>query len=129
MLKGRGTALTNKELIINFYKEVFENGQVSNISTYMREDYIQHNPTVNDGREGFEEFINKFLQQDPRIEILNITCENEYAYVFFKCTLKDGTVNKVCDIYRIKNSKLTEHWDVIEHHVEEVHSINGNTIF
>ena len=51
------------------------------------------------------------------------------VYVFFKCTLVTGQINKVCDIYRLEAGKLAEHWDVIEHSVENIHSINNNSIF
>ena len=27
----------------------------------------------------------------------------------------DGGFNKVCDIYRMKDGKLAEHWDVVQH--------------
>ena len=51
------------------------------------------------------------------------------VYVFFKCTLGTGQINKVCDIYRLEAGKLAEHGDVIEHNVENIHSINNNSIF
>ena len=51
------------------------------------------------------------------------------VYVFFKCTLKNGHVNKVCDIYRLQDGQLAEHWDIIEHNVEDVQSRNGNGLF
>ena len=43
--------MTNKELILKVYDEVFNKRDLSNLDEYMREDYIQHNPTVENGRE------------------------------------------------------------------------------
>ena len=51
------------------------------------------------------------------------------VYVFFKCTLQNGHVNKVCDIYRLQDGQLAEHWDIIEHNVEDTQSRNGNGLF
>ena len=51
------------------------------------------------------------------------------VHVFFKCMLKNGPVNKVCDIYRLQDGQLTEHWDIIEHNVEGVQSRNDNGPF
>ena len=48
------------------------------------------------------------------------------VHVFFKCMLKNGPVNKVCDIYRLQDGQLTEHWGIIEHNVEGVQSRNDN---
>lgn len=36
---------------------------------------------------------------------------------------------KVCDIFRLENHQIVEHWDVIESHLEKVKSINNNGIF
>ena len=65
----------------------------------------------------------------PQIDIINISTDQNMVYVFFKCTLGTGQINKVCDIYRLEAGKLVEHWDVIEHNVENIHSINNNSIF
>ena len=51
------------------------------------------------------------------------------VYVFFKCAVKGGNANKVCDIYRLEDGKLAERWDVIEHGVQDVGPVNGNSIF
>lgn len=38
--------MTNKELVLKFYDEVFNKWDISNLDSYMKDDYIQHNPTV-----------------------------------------------------------------------------------
>ncbi len=119
----------NKQIVTDFYQQIFIKGNLSVLANYMHDNYIQHNPTVENGRQGFFNFMQKFLQFKPQIDILNITCENDMVYVFFKCTLANGHINKVCDIYRLHQGKLAEHWDVIEHNVENIESINGNSIF
>ena len=95
----------------------------------MRDDYIQHSPEVEDHKTGFIKFINGFLKMSPRFKILNISADGNMVYVFFKCTLANGHVNKVCDIYRMANHKLAEHWDIIEKNVESIKSNNSNGIF
>ena len=45
--------MSNKEVVLKFYEEVFNKWDVSNLDEFMRDDYIQHNPTVTDGKEGF----------------------------------------------------------------------------
>ncbi len=44
------------------------------------------------------------------------------AYVFFK-------VDKVCDIYRLQDGQLAEHWDIIKHNAEDIPPRNSNGIF
>lgn len=121
--------MTNRELIIKFYDEVFNSRDLSHIRDYMREDYIQHNASVKDGIEGFLEFAEGFLTLKPHMEIKQILENEDHIGVFFKCTLENGTVNKVMDIYRIQDGKLSEHWDIIEHDVGGIISRNGRDLF
>lgn len=92
--------MTNKELIISFYDEVFNKRNLSGIDTYMRDDYIQH-----------------------------ILCDDDKVCVFFKCTLENGIENKVFDMYRIENGKLAEHWDCVEHNVGSVEPVHSNGLY
>ena len=121
--------MDNKAIVTKFYQEVFQAGDLSHLDTYMRDDYLQHNPTVKDGKKGFREFITGFLKMQPTIEIINLSADHNMVYVFFKCTLANGHVNKVCDIYRLQAGQLAEHWDIIEHNVEKIQSVNNNGIF
>ena len=112
----------DKSLVQEFYDQVFSRGDTSNLDRFMRDDYIQHNPTCADGKAGF-------LALGPQIDIIRLNGEDDMVYVFFRCTLKNGHVNKVCDIYRLQDGQLAEHWDIIEHNVEDVQSRNGNGLF
>lgn len=122
--------MTNKELILKFYDEVFNNWDLSHLDDFMLDNYMQHNAIVKDGKEGFREFAEKFLSMKPHMEITKLICEDDMVVVFFKCTMQaNGTVNKVFDMYRIENGKLAEHWDCIEHDVGGVVSANGRSLF
>ena len=121
--------MTNKELVKQFYQQVFINGDIDKIPQYVVENYIQHNPRVETGREAFIDFFKNFLQLKPKFEIINICSEGDMVYILHKCTLADGSINKVCDIFRVENHKIVEHWDVIERGVEKIQSLNSNGIF
>lgn len=51
------------------------------------------------------------------------------VYLFFKCTLADGSMYKVCDIFRVEKHKIVELWNIIEIGVENIQSLNNNGIF
>ena len=38
--------MTNKEIVLNFYRDFWNAHDVSTVAQYVHEDYIQHNPTV-----------------------------------------------------------------------------------
>ena len=46
--------MTNKEVIRAFYKEFFNDHIIEAADKYVREDYIQHNPGVDQGRQALK---------------------------------------------------------------------------
>ncbi|MBR6357124.1 MAG: ester cyclase, partial [Lachnospiraceae bacterium] len=46
----------NIALVKRFYDEVFNAHDVSKLDEFMRDDYMQHNATVEDGKDGFIKF-------------------------------------------------------------------------
>ncbi len=123
--------MTNKELVLKFYEEVFNGHDLTNLDQYMHPDYKQHSTTVADGREGFRTFAEKFLSFKPHMDIYYAIEEGDLVVVFFKCTMGNGMVNKVFDMYRVTDGLLTEHWDSVEHDVDiaAVAAVNGNGPF
>lgn len=95
--------LSNKQIVLDFYRDVFNGWDISKVAEYVAPGYIQHNPTVEDGLEGFEKFISFFTSLEPRCEILRCDEAGDIVYVFFRCTLGNDVVNKVMDMYRVEN--------------------------
>lgn len=120
---------TNKEIVTAFHQQVFVNGDLSDINKFVKEDYIQHNPEVANGREGFVKFLHTLLQQKLQYDTKNISADGDMVYVFYKTTDEQGHQSKTCDIYRLKNGQIAEHWDVIEENIEKIKSVNGNSVF
>lgn len=122
--------MTNKELILKFYEEVFNNWDLSKIDLYMHDDYKQHNANVENGKGGFIKFCEMFLSLKPHMEIYHILSDDDIVCVFFKCTLgSNGMINKVFDMYRIKDGKLAEHWDCVEHDIGNIVPVHANGLF
>ncbi len=121
--------MTNKEVVLKFYEEVFNAWDVSKLDEFMRDDYMQHNVGVEDGKAGFIKFTEKFFKMKPHMEIKKIFENEDHVAVFFKCTLENGSVNKVVDIYRLQDGKLAEHWDVVEHDVGGLVPTSGRDLF
>ena len=120
--------MSNKDIVRKFYAEVFNAWDTGKLEAFMRPDYRQHNPTVADGREGFQQFAERFFTQHPRMEIVHIAEDGDIVMVFFKCTLDSGE-NKVCDIYRLQDGLLAAHWDVVQHLDPNMKPANDNGNF
>lgn len=107
----------NKEVIRAFYKEFFNDHIIESADQYVREDYIQHNPGVEQGREALKSaFRNKFVTEpDFHLDIRMLIAEGDMVAVYLKNVDKEGhTKCRVVDIYRLIDGMLAEHWDVLQ---------------
>ena len=109
--------MTAKELIEAFYQEFFNDHVIEAADKYVREDYIQHNPGVGQGREELKKgFAEKFVTEPTfHLNIVRIIAEDDTAAVYLKNVDPEGNTKcRVVDIYRIEDGKLAEHWDVLQ---------------
>lgn len=112
----------NKRLVYDFWREVFEAGQLDLAEKYLAESYIQHNPNVPTGRAAFVEFFGKLKKPKPiatrvAAPLVAITAEGDLVILSFarehtdpKDPSKKYTTTWF-DMFRIENSKIAEHWD------------------
>ena len=59
--EAKAKRAANIEVVTRFYDEVFNAHDVSKLDEFMRDDYMQHNATVADGKQGFIEFTDFFF--------------------------------------------------------------------
>lgn len=107
----------NKAVIRNFYAEFFNGHMVESADKYVREDYIQHNPGVAQGREALKAaFAEKFkAHPEFRLNIQMLIAEQDMVAVYLKNVDSEGNTKcRVVDIYRLENGMLAEHWDVLQ---------------
>ncbi len=109
--------MSNKEIIKRVYEVIFNGHNLEAVTDFIREDYIQHNPRVEAGREGFVKFFREMYAKHPdfKINIKHLIAEGDFVVVHTHAT---GTGAErgaaVVDIYRLENGQLAEHWDVIQ---------------
>jgi predicted SnoaL-like aldol condensation-catalyzing enzyme len=121
----------NKEVVVAFYKKAHFDGDVdSAIALYVGDTYIQHTPAAEDGVEGLRNYINLFLKTFPHAkgDIRRVLADGDIVAVHTHWTgliSKNGDIG--IDLFRVKDGKLVEHWDVIQAIPDE--SKNGNTMF
>ena len=122
-------AENNKRIVQEIYEVVFNNHDLSAVGQYMHEDYIQHNPDVDQGMKGFVKFHERFFTAIPDFcaAINRLVAEDDMVFVYNTITgthTGEGflhykpTGNKikfdVVDMYRLRDGKLCEHWDVAD---------------
>jgi len=118
-----GVAL-NKKIVTDFYRLVFEPRNPDLIDQYIAPDFLEHNPTIEGGRDGLIKFMKTLprpASDDVGPEMKNppayIVAEGEFVTFVFKQQTpdpKDKTKSYdrfTFDLFRIKNGKIAEHWD------------------
>jgi predicted SnoaL-like aldol condensation-catalyzing enzyme len=109
--------MNNKDVIRNFYQEFFNDHVIEAAEKYVREDYIQHNPGVGQGRQALmDAFREKFIEHPEFcLQIKFMIEENDMVAVYLKNVDQQGNTRvRVVDIYRLQDGKLAEHWDVLQ---------------
>ncbi|WP_020530896.1 ester cyclase [Flexithrix dorotheae] len=127
---------SNKNIVELFYRKVIGDRDLEVIEELVSEDYIQHSPMTRDGKSGLIEAIT-YLKTFPKpaetkSPIVRIIEDGELVMAFLDLAWM-GKKMAVVDIFRIKQGKLCEHWDVIQEQPEEVPNsssitmVNGGT--
>lgn len=122
----------SKDAVMAFVRLAFEGEKQPREAAerYMAEDYIEHNPHFEDGREAFVTAIEGWLATLPEatFEFKRVIAEGEMVAVHTHLTMRPGEGgHAVVDIFRVENGRLAEHWDVLQ--AVPAEAANSNTMF
>ncbi|WP_231755444.1 nuclear transport factor 2 family protein [Bordetella sp. N] len=121
---------TNRKLVVDFYNRVFNQHDVAAIPSVVSDGYKQHNPLVPDGRAPFVNYLTKRFQENPqaRSEIIRSATDGDLVWLHVHSTANPQDRGRaIVDIFRVKDGKIVEHWDIIQFVPEK--SANQNTMF
>ena len=112
------------------YLEGIRDGDpVGAVNAYTGDRYTQHSTGVKDGREGFIEFFENFIERNPvrDIEVVRGFEDGQYVFVHAAQSLNNGEFRYVtADIFDTDaDGKIIEHWDVIAEMVDE--TVSGHS--
>ena len=120
----------NKKLVLDFYHKLIGEKDYEGARAYMGAEYKQHAPYATDGHAGIAEWVRTFKESFPQhhYEVKKVIAEGDLVVLHLHG--KSGPNphgESVVDIFRIKDGKVVEHWDVIQPIPE--HADNANTMF
>ena len=99
------------------------------VSKYVAPPYTQHNPQVPDGVDGVRAGITGLVKQIPGLhyEFKRVLVDGDLVAVHSLLSGMGERGSAVVDIFRVKDGKLVEHWDVRQAVPES--AANNNTMF
>jgi predicted SnoaL-like aldol condensation-catalyzing enzyme len=127
---------SNKTIVLECYRKIIRDLDLALIPDYIHDDYIQHSPTVKDGRAGITEML-MFMKSMPRpaepslSPIIRVIADGDFVAVHLDVKFMDKRM-AVVDLMRLCDGKMAEHWDAGQLQPEPSDSTitmtNGSTI-
>lgn len=107
----------NRRIVTEFARAFYADKDVERaFRTYVAKDYVQHNPGIADGREAaIAALAPMFATKGAMFEVKRILVDGDMAMIhLFGRGDPNGPGAAVADLYRLKDGKIIEHWDVIQ---------------
>lgn len=112
----------NKRLVYDFWRIVLEAGQLERAGEFLAPDYIQHNPNVPTGRDGFVQFFRQYTRPTAprttiRAPLVTILAEGDLVVLAFVAPTgrsddpKGPYTTTSFDMFCVANGRIVEHWD------------------
>ena len=123
----------NRLMVQTLSDEVFDKRNFGLIGRLWGPNYIQHNPWVASGRAALQDVIEYIAPVGSHYRVVRAMAEGDLTVV---CShnveaggnpANDYSGAAVCDMYRVANFELVEHWDVGQD--VPTSSLNGNSMF
>ncbi len=120
----------NKDIVVRFYNAALNDKNVEEALSFVGAEYRQHNPSVEDGREGLRNFLDWVRQDHPdsRSDIKQVFADGDYVLLNVHMIRFPGERGlAIGEIFRLEEGRIVEHWDRIQPVPENAR--NANTMF
>lgn len=119
---------SNKQIVLKVLKGAFVERDTTIVDRYFSPGYIQHNPAIPDGPKAIADLIPK-LSKDLSYEAGMIVAEGDLVMVHGRYVGWGPKPMVAVDVFRVKDGKVTEHWDVLQEEVPASATASGNPMF
>ncbi|RKF17572.1 hypothetical protein D6851_16620 [Altericroceibacterium spongiae] len=107
----------NLALVQGLFDNVLNAIDADAVDSYIRPDYIQHNPSTLSGTEPLKELLRRIGRDHPQSvhDVKRMMVDGDMVMVHYHARRWPGDRGWIAvDIYRIENGLIAEHWDVVQ---------------
>lgn len=113
-----GSVDTNRKIVLAFYKDGLVGRKPQEaFMRHMAPDFVEHKPEIPQGtREETAKFLTQIIAEvsEARWEIVRTIAEKDMVFLHARFTPSSGAPSyALADIFRVKDCKIVEHWDVV----------------
>jgi predicted SnoaL-like aldol condensation-catalyzing enzyme len=118
---------SNKEIALEVLRRAFIERDPTVVDQYFAPNYRQHNPRIPDGPSAIAKMIPTLtaLKYEPGMAV----AEGDLVMVHGRYTGWGPKPMIAVDIFRVKDGKVVEHWDVLQDEVSPAATVSGNAMF
>lgn len=107
----------NKQNAVEFYRMAYDGDPAGAVERFVGAEYLQHNPDVEDGPEGFVAYFERMAGEfpDKTIDFKRVVAEGDLVALHTHQVWPGGEEYVTMDFFRFDESgKIVEHWDSIQ---------------
>ncbi|HET6552656.1 MAG TPA: nuclear transport factor 2 family protein [Dyella sp.] len=121
-----------KTVVLDFYKLAMQEFKPREaFARYAAADFVEHSADSAGGTAASTvTFLEGLIKQfpDPHWEVVRSVAEGDLVFLHVRVTpAPKAPAIAVAEIFRVRNGKIVEHWDVIQH--EPAKAVNPNSMF
>lgn len=126
-----GAASRSRSLeVVDAYDRMLRGGQVEEaVGRMLADDYRQHSPFIPDGKTGALVYLQRqFGKSDgarPVMGSMRIVAEGDFVLTHRLVRYADGTRSANVEILRVRDGRISAHWDVKQPIPETAANANG----
>jgi predicted SnoaL-like aldol condensation-catalyzing enzyme len=122
----------NKTAAMALFAHIYNDKSYADAAELLGRRFVQHTPTIADGRAGLEQYIERLRDEQPDSsrQIKRVLTDRDHVVIQSHLVRNTGDRGAVAgDIFRIEGGYVVEHWGIVHPIPEAPHADNPNDVF